>query len=170
MRRRNLFTILLVCVALLGAACGSKQKVGDEKLLNFQEQQNAKRLGEATAAPKSPSGALTVGGTQPTPRPTQAPTAAPKKQYFDVSLIANSPFYKPGNSITIRVGVTLRVTNADTTKERAKGRSFTDKAGTFNSGVLTPGKSWTWVFNQAASYEIVDEGLTFATARLEVVP
>jgi hypothetical protein len=159
-----LLPVLVVCVALVGAACG-------QKLLNFQEQQNAKRLGEATAAPvKSPSGALTVGGTQPTPPPTQKPTAAPKKQYFDVSLVANSPFYKPGNSITIKAGVTLRVTNADTTPERKKGRTFTDKAGTFNSGTLTAGKSWTWVFNQPATYEIVDEGLTFATARLEVVP
>jgi hypothetical protein len=161
--------VLLSCVLVVGTACGKGQKVGSEKLLDFKVQQDAQRLGGRTAPPPTPSGALTVGA-QATPKPTPKPTEPPKKQYFDVGLVANSPFYKPGNSIQIRVGVSLRVTNQDATPERSKGRSFTDKAGTFNSGLLKAGQSWTWVFDQPGSYEIVDQGLTFATARLEVVP
>ncbi len=160
---------LLVCLLIAGVACGKGQKVGSEKLLNFNEQQNAQRLGARTPPPAATaSGALTVG-EQPTKAPTPKP-AAPKKVYFDVQLVANSPFYKPGNAIQIRTGVTLRVTNTDATAERSKGRSFTDKGGTFNSGLMKAGGSWTWVFDQPGSYEIVDQGLTFATARLEVVP
>jgi hypothetical protein len=163
-------TIGVAVLLLLTAACGSGQKVGNEDLLNFQEQKNAQRLGEATPAPTpgASAGALTVG-SQPTPPPRPKATP-PKVQYFDVTLVANSPFYKPGNALTIRVGVTLRVTNVDKTPERSSGRSFTDQAGSFNSGILKPGQSWTHTFTQPAQYEVVDQGLTFATARLQVSP
>ena len=167
--RRTTFAVVALLVTLAASACGSGQKTGNEGLLNFQEQKDAQRLGQATAAPtQAPSGALSVG-SQPTAPPK--PQATPdKKQYYDVTLVANSPFYKPGNAITIRKGVWIRVTNKDTTPERSGGRSFTDKNGTFNSGVLKPGQVWIWQFTQAASYEVVDQGLTFATARLEVSP
>lgn len=162
----------LCAVTLLFAACGEEQRVGSEKLLEFEEQEGAQRLGERTPEP-TPEGtpqSLAVDEEEeeeeagPTPEPTPEPTA----QVFDVTLIPNSPYYEPGNSISIRVGVTLRVTNQDDTSERGGGRSFTDEDGAFHSGMLAPGESWTWVFDQPGTYNIVDEGLTFATATLRV--
>lgn len=164
---KPLLLLLVVLLATL-AACGEPQKVGSEGLLEFDEQQRGgPRLGERTAAPTGTPGSLTVGQTA---KPTAAPTATPAPEYFEVGLIPNSPYYEPGNRIVIRVGVTIRVTNEDGTTERSKGRSFTDKNGTFHSGLLKPGQTWTWTFRVPARYEIIDEGLTFATAVLEVVP
>jgi hypothetical protein len=148
------------------AACGEGQKVGSEKLLEFNEQQGAGRLGERTAAPTGTP--LTVGGRTPQPTPKAQPTAGPT--FFEISLVKDSPYYKPGARLTVRVGVTIRVTNNDTTAERAEGRSFTEKNGLFHSGLLKAGQQWTWVFRSQARYEIIDQGLTFATATLDVVP
>jgi hypothetical protein len=168
---RTLVLVGLALMSLLAVACGEKQKVGSEKLLEFEEQQRGgARLGEKTPPPaKETPGSLTVGETKaPTKTATPAPKATPS--YFDVSLVPNSPYYKPGNRIVIRKGVTIRVTNKDATAERSKGRSFTDKHGSFHSGLLKPGATWTWTFNAPATYEVVDEGLNFATAALEVTP
>jgi hypothetical protein len=88
---------------------------------------------------------------------------------IDVELVTNSPYYKPGNCLVLdRAGLTLRVTNKDNIPERSGGRSFTDKAGSFHSGKLKPGQSWTWVFDQPATYEVIDEGLNFANMTLHV--
>lgn len=153
-------------LAMLGVACGSPQKVGSEGLLEFEEQRGAEALGREGAATPKP---LTVGEeTTPTPTVQQTPQPEATPVFFDVDLVTDSPFYMPGNCIFISTGVTLRVTNKDFASERSKGRSFTDKGGSFHSGLLKPGKSWTWVFNTRGSFEVIDEGLTFATAALHV--
>jgi hypothetical protein len=163
----------LLAAGTLFAACGEGQKVGNEGLLEFDEQQQGgPRLGEKTAAPVGTPGTLTVGATPVVPK-TASPTAKPKPTYFDISLEPNSPYYKPGNCMKLFVGVTIRVTNKDSTPEReAKGgRSFTDKNGAFHSGKMKAGAPpWTWRFGQVASYEVVDQGLRFATAYIHVLP
>lgn len=171
MRAQRYRVVAVGCLVLMGllvGACGEGQKVGSEKLLEFEEQKGGgPRLGEKTAAPKQKPGSLTVGTTKAPKTPTPAPKATPS--YFDVTLITDSPYYKPGNRIVIRTGVTIRVTNKDATPERSKGRSFTDKNGTFHSGLLKVGQTWTRKFDSVGGYEIIDEGLNFATAILEVV-
>jgi hypothetical protein len=86
-----------------------------------------------------------------------------------VSLIPDSPYYQPGNQVAIKAGVTLRVTNKDGTPERSKGRSYRAKNGSFDSGLLKPGQSWTRLFDRPGRYEISDDGLPFATGTLEVI-
>lgn len=162
---------LFVAVALLGlvgAACGSAQKVGSEKLLKFQEQQNAQALGRAASATPAPVNALGQNTPPPAAVKTQPPRPKTTPTYFDVSLVTNSPFYSPGNCWVMPVGITLRVTNKDMASERKGGRSFTDKQGSFNSGILKPGGQWTWVFNAPATYDIVDEKVNFASGVLHV--
>lgn len=158
----------VAAMTMMFLGCGQGQKVGSEKILEFEDQnRKGPRLGEKTAAPDKTPSSLTVGGaTKAPPTATPAPKATPS--YFDVTLITNSPYYEPGNRIVIRRGVTLRVTNQDATPERSKGRSFTDKHGSFHSGLLKPGESWTWLFDGSGAYEVIDEGLNFATAILEV--
>lgn len=165
---RKVMLIGLALLALFVGACGQDQKYGSEAIAEIKEQQDAQRLGQRTPEPTPEGGpqALDVAAT-PTPAPSPTPTAAP--EYFDVQLIPDSPYYKPGNQVAIRVGVTLRVTNADGTAERAEGRSYTAKNGSFDSGLMKPGDSWTQLFNRPGRYEIVDKGLPFATAVLEVV-
>lgn len=167
------FVPILILLALVASACGEKQKVGSEKLLDFKDQQGAQRLGfetpppDATPAPKS----LDSQVETPPPRVTPIPAPTAQVQYFDVELIADSPFYKaggqPSNVIAMRQSAVLRVTNKDNTPER-KCRSFTAKNGAFNSGCLSTGGSWTFKFPNTGRFAIVDEGLTFASATLEV--
>lgn len=164
MRRLALVVLVLSLGAALG--CGKGQKVGSERLLEFKEQ-SGERLGARTPSPKETAQPLTV--QQQTPRPARPVQTKAPTRFFDIALVADSPFYKPGNKVTVRVGVTVRVTNSDRTPERSKGRSFTDKNGAFHSGLLKPGQQWTWVFDRPAAYEVIDQGLNFATAYLEVV-
>ncbi|HVL82219.1 MAG TPA: hypothetical protein VM840_11590, partial [Actinomycetota bacterium] len=91
----------------------------------------------------------------------------PQVDYFDVELVADSPFYKPGNKLEMRLTSVLRVTNRDTTRER-QCRSFTDKGGQFSSPCLKPGEKWEMRFPNGGRWEIVDQGIPFATATLEV--
>ncbi len=172
MGSRIVSAVCLIAMVAVFAACGESQKVGSEKLLEFDEQGPGQRLGGRTAAPiKGTPKPLTVDTPKPTAKPvstTPKPEATPS--YFDLSLVADSPYYRPGNYTTIKAGVTIRVTNNDMTNERAKGRSYTDKSGSFHSGLIKPGAKWEWTFNSPGVYEIVDEGLTFATGRLEVIP
>lgn len=169
---RRMRAAALISVLALGAVfvgCGQGQKVGSEKILDFEEQKGGgPRLGERTAAPVKDPGSLTVGETKAPATPTPVPKATPS--YFDIQLVTKSPFYKPDTDVTIRAGVTLRVTNKDLTPERSKGRSFTDKHGAFHSGLIKPGGQWTWLFDGAGEYEIIDEGLNGAVAYLRVVP
>jgi hypothetical protein len=171
---RKMVVLPIGIVLLLVGACGEGQKVGSEKLLEFKEQQGASRLGERTPEPNQTPGSLTVG--ERTPAPTPRPTTAPN--YFEISLIADSPFYKDmtnnkvGAKFTVRVGTTIRVTNNDQTPERSDGRSFTEaSSGIFNSGLLKVGQQWTWTFRQPANYQVKDIGkLKFANAVVQVVP
>ncbi|MEX2537788.1 MAG: hypothetical protein WD646_03955 [Actinomycetota bacterium] len=168
-QRASAFLLVVACVLVGG--CGEGQKVGSEQLLEFQEQEGGGRLGERTAAPSGTPSSLTVGERTPAPTPKPQPSAA--ANFLDVALVKDSPYYdpiKPGGKLSIPAGVTLRITNKDMTPERSKGRSFTEKNGLFHSGLLKPGEKWTWVFRQPANFEIIDLGLNFATATLEVTP
>jgi hypothetical protein len=168
-----------VLFAAVAAACGENQRVGSEALLDVDEEGNSQRLGAVTPTPVPATPApLTVGDKPtPTPEPTAGPT--PRALVFEIRLVAESPFYEwrgsqddpfqPGNVFSMPASVELRVVNGDTTAERSKGRSFTDKNGAFHSGMLKPGgEAWTWVFDASGVFEIVDEGLPFANATLEV--
>jgi len=168
MNRRIGTLILIVLAVVVAAGCGQDQKYGSESIADIKEQEDAQRLGQRTAepAPKGTPQALDAAST-PTPKPSPTPQATPT--YFDVSLVPDSPYYQPGNQVAIKVGVTLRVTNRDGTPERSGGRSYTAKNGSFDSGLLKPGKSWTFRFDSPGRFEIVDEGLPFATATLEVI-
>ena len=166
--RRSVTLVIMLCGALLLGACGEGQKVGSEKLLEFDPQDPGARLGARTPTPAETPATLAVD--KQTPTPTVAPTATPAPKMFEIGLVPDSPYYEPGNRIVVRVGVTIRVTNQDGTPERAQGRSFTDKNGSFHSGMLKAGQTWTWTFDRPAFYEIIDEGLNFATATLEVSP
>jgi hypothetical protein len=156
---------LAAAMTLLLIGCGSGKDVGSEEILDFEEQE-AERLGTSP----SPE-AANPGATQP---PPQAPPAAqkpaapaPEQTFFDVGLIATHPYFEPGDEIIITRGVTLRVTNKDTTAERPD-RAFTAEDGTFDSGRLKPGQVWTMKFDSPGTWKIVDRAAPFISAKFEV--
>lgn len=165
---------MFLLLVLVGTACGESQKVGSEKLLDFKEGEGGQRLGFETPPPDATPVANAIDVQRETPAPRVTPTPAPTAQiqYFDVELIADSPYYKaggqPSNLIAMRASAVLRVTNKDATAER-KCRSFTAANGAFNSGCMPFGeKPFTFKFPGAGRFAIKDEGLTFASATLEV--
>ena len=158
--------VVFVLVTLLGAmACGGGQQTGSDDVLDFEEQQKADQLGAATPSPTPRASAAA-----PAPTRTSAPAAKqqPSAQAYDVRLVAGNPYYAPGDQLRMPAGTTIRVTNADMTPERSKGRSFTAENGAFDSGLIEPGATWTKLITQKGTYTIVDTALNFARATLTV--
>ncbi|MBW3588179.1 MAG: hypothetical protein KY429_02035 [Actinobacteria bacterium] len=165
---RSTLVVLILGLALL-VACGQSQKVGSENLLDFEEQEGAKRLGErekASPEPPPEQEKVTLGGG-PSPSP-EAPKSEEVK-YFDVALVPDSPYYEPGNELTMTVNLTLRVTNRDATAERPK-RSFTARDGSFSSGPLVPGQVWTFKFPTTGAWELQDDFAPFIFGTIQVIP
>jgi hypothetical protein len=161
---------LLCMLGLLLSACGEGQSVGNQGLLDdIKDQGGDFRFTPPPLPDEEEGGGQLAIDQRATPPPAEAPAPTPppaQVTYFDVELVADSPFYKPGNALEMSSGAVLRVTNRDATPERAC-RSFTDKQGTFNSGCLKPGESWTFRLGQGR-FDIIDQGLPFATATLTV--
>ena len=167
---RKVVTVLCM-LALVLAGCGQGQKYGPDRFNPVEGEGGDFRFETPTPLPveDEPQGALDAGAVTPVPQATAAPTPPPQVNYFDVELVADSPYFKPGNALVMSSASVLRVVNKDTTPER-KCRSFTDKGQRFSSGCLAPGAKWEHRFGPGTSgrFEIIDQGLTFATATLEV--
>lgn len=168
-RKRALrrWSIVALLALFLGAAlsgCGGAKRTGSEKILDFQEQEDAERLGEqAQAASPTPSPTETKAAVS---QNTQSPPPA-SETFFDVTLVAASPYFEPGNELVMPRSMTLRVTNKDNTAERPT-RSFTDEGGSFDSGPLKLGETWTHKFAGPGNFRIVDSKAPFIFATLEV--
>jgi hypothetical protein len=162
---RNTASILLVSLAVLLAGCGQKKEVGSEKILDFEEQKGG-GLGAASPTPSPQTGGQSAPA-QAKPAQPQAADQKPQATFFDVGLIAQSPYYEPGDQIAIARGTTLRVTNKDNTAERPQ-RSFTAQDGSFDSGMLKPGQVWTQKFDSPGVWRIEDKSAPFISATLEV--
>ena len=163
--------VLCLVLLLFAGGCGGDDRVGSEDTLDFDTTEQTGRLGDETPAP-APDATTAPQADEATPAPTAAaaavttPKAAPV-QYFDVSLIEDSPYFSPGNSLTMPIGVTLRVTNDDTTPERPT-RSFTAEDGSFDSGPLKPGEVWTHTFTATGTWRVVDSVASYIIATIEV--
>ncbi|MBW3588167.1 MAG: hypothetical protein KY429_01975 [Actinobacteria bacterium] len=164
--------IVLWIVLLLTSACGKPNKVGSEKLLDIEQEIAECRLGERCPTPspladegqgEGNKGAIT--NPQP-PQEPPPPPPPPQEQFFDVTLVEYSPYYEPGNALTMHRSLTLRVTNKDTCACRS-WRTFTAEDGSFSSPRLAPGESWT-IRLGAGAWTIVDQSAGFIRASLEV--
>lgn len=164
------------------AACGESRTVGSQVGVNSGKEGEASLRDQADKINQDPAakggGAGKLGAdVVVTPPPTPTPGPTPPPSFYNVDLIANSPYYSangaPVNQMQMRASSILKVTNRDNTQER-RCRSFThDPTGgnesQFSSGCLPPGADWEWRFDAVGSFRIKDEGLTFATASLRVV-
>lgn len=174
MRSVKRWIVLLVCLALVGAACGKPNSIGgDIDLDKIGDASPACRLGECKSPIPSPQPTEKLGVGNPSPTvATVAPSKAPEEKIFEVFLVEESPFYafgpgkELGQDFTMPAGYTLRVTNQDRTEGRPV-RSFTSE-GAFDSGAMRPGAVWSLKFGQAGAWEITDRAAGFIRAKLTV--
>ncbi len=166
MRKKPVLLALLLVLLVVAVSCGEEPEVGDDKVLDFVDQTDPPDLGERpkespTPAPNNPA---VVNPNQP--KPDEKP-AAPEEKFFDVAMVADSPYFEPGNDLQMPAGFTLRVTNKDYTPERPT-RSFTAENGAFDSKPMAPGAVWTHTFSGPGRYKVVDHKAPFIFATLEV--
>lgn len=95
-----------------------------------------------TTAPTSTP--TTAPTNTPTTAPASTPTTAPPSTGNSISIMnfAFSPL-----TLTVKTGTKVTWTNKDTVTH-----TVTDDKGAFNSGLLTPGNSFSFTFTQAGTY------------------
>ena len=97
----------------------------------------------------------------PTPKKTTPKPAAPVAKVWDVSIDAQG--YKPFN-FRVFQNDKVKVTNND-----SQARSFTADDGTFDSGLIAPGASWTYVAKTLGAFNVSDSTRPFVVGKLEVI-
>lgn len=167
---RPLLAVLLA--VLLLAACGDSTKVGDESLLNFEEQAQA-RLGETTttvapeAAPTTVAPAGKAGiGQQTTTTAMATTTTLPPERRFEITINADNSSttqFDPSASRVFR-GTFVTWVNRDTVPRSVEG----DK-GEFASGPIPPGGTFTYKATTAGRIAYHDGTRPYAVGFLEVV-
>lgn len=101
------------------------------------------------------------------PLPTVVATAIPTPRPNYVDIVSNpsdsAGFYAP-TSLTVQVGHAVTFVNTDTNPH-----SVVADDGSFNSGVLTPGESFTWTPRKTGRYGYSDFLVPSMHGSLEVV-
>jgi len=166
--KKTLLAVIALLVMIMTAACGGDNQIGSDNLTKgIKEGGPGPRLGEKVPDPTGAPTQAALGAE--TPKPTAAASAPPKaeEKFFDVTLTSASPFYEPGNELSMPTGFTLRVTNKDTTEGRPV-RSFEADDGSFSSGPLKAGAVWTQRFDSPGTWKIKDMAAGFIYANLTV--
>jgi plastocyanin len=184
-----LYTV--AALALVGSACGSDNKVGDESLLNFKEQAGD-RLGETTtttAAATTTTAAAAggkattttvkagakagVGDTTTTTKggstataPIQTTTTQPAQTVREIHIYGDTD---PGHDAlepltqTAYVGSVIRWINNDKV-----ARSVRADNGQFASPMIAPGASWDYTARTAGDFDYSDDTRPYVTGKLVV--
>ncbi|MDQ3106969.1 MAG: hypothetical protein M3Q68_04110 [Actinomycetota bacterium] len=180
----------LVAVAvLLFSACGEDNKVGESIDLGIKSEVEQERLGarttttapaQTTAPPqqqqqqKAAVGATTAPPTTkapttvpPTVPPTAPPTtAAPERIAIEISINGDSSGttqFEPSQT-RVFVGSLVKWTNGDSV-----ARSVEADNGSFKSGMLEPGQSFTYRAANAGRFNYTDGTRPYAVGALEVI-
>lgn len=164
--------LLMLVLALFLGACSSDNKVGEGVDLSIGNQVDQQRLGQATTtlappttAPGAQGGPGALGRattTAPTAPPT---TAAPKQQFFEITINADNSGtsqFDP-SAVAVAKGVTVRWTNRDTV-----ARSVEADEGAFKSGPIPPGGTFLWKADKAGAFNYSDGTRPYAVGRIEV--
>lgn len=186
--RRRAMVLLLTALALVGSACGSDNKVGDESLLNFKEQAGD-RLGETTtttAAPTTttaagkattttakPGAKAGVGATTTTAKggstataPIQTTTTQPAQTVREIHIYGDSDTAHDALeplTQTAYVGSIIRWINNDRVQ-----RSVRADSGQFASPMIQPGASWDYAARTAGEFDYNDDTRPYVTGKLVV--
>lgn len=174
---------VLAVAALLLAACGEDNKVGEEVDLGIKSEVEQERLGARTTTTAAPA---TTAVTQPqkasvgattAPPATQAPTtappttappttAAPERVAIEISINGDSSGttqFEPSQT-RVFVGSLVKWTNRDSV-----ARSVEADDGSFKSGLLEPGQSFTYRAEKVGRFNYTDGTRPYAVGALEVI-
>jgi hypothetical protein len=176
--------LMLVALALAGAACGSDNKVGDESLLNFKEQAN-NRLGETTtttaaATTTTAAGAVTTttkkagagGGATTTTAKAGAAATATTATTAPAAVQTIREIYIYGDDAatpldpqiqTAYTGSVIRWINKDTVERQVRADS-----GQFASPMIKPGGSWDYTAGTVGTFAYGDETRPYVKGELRV--
>jgi len=176
MTRRSWIPLTFAMVVVAGA-CSSNNKVGSGVDLSLKGQVGKERLGQTTttaaAAVSTTIGNHQLGVGSSTTSTTSAArtttTATPttlQQAALDIAINGDSGSTSQFDPSAGRVykGSLVRWTNRD-----KQARSVEADAGTFNSGMLAPGASFTFRADAAGSFNYHDGTRPYAVGTLEVI-
>lgn len=180
--------LVVMALVVSGAACGQDNKVGDERLLDFEEQVGD-RLGETTTTTAPPVTTTTAGSTQATtpgggpagpgttvttrataatqPVATTA-TTAPEQQIPALEILIyddNAPAPIDPQYARQFVGSLVRWVNKDTVVRGVKATTTR-----FPCESIPPGGSCDFKPTAAGLFDYGDSTRPYVTATLEVLP
>lgn len=188
MMKRSMRCLVAVALVAAGAACGQENKVGDERLLDFEEQVGD-RLGETTTTTAPPVTTTTGGSTQATTpgggpagpaatvttKPTAATqpvattaTTAPAQQIPAMEIFIyddNAPAAIEPQYARQFVGSLVRWVNKDTVVRGVKGTTTR-----FPCESIPPGGSCDFKPTAAGLFDYGDSTRPYVNATLEVLP
>ena len=167
------FAFLLVMLALAAglAGCGKDNKVGDDRLLNFEDQANA-RLGSTTttAAPEETTTSTTTGGDKAgvgqTTTTVKQTTTTTEAAAFEVVIKGDdSPTQFNPAEASVYQNTLVRWINQDTVARSVKAADRT-----FVSPPIPPGGKFEWRATKTGRINYSDGTRPYAVGALEVVP
>ena len=182
---RRAMVLLLAAMAVVSAACGSDNKVGDESLLNFKEQAN-QRLGETTTTTAAPTTTTAQGAVTSTTKPkagaggaatsttakagtaatvTTATTApAPVQTVREIYIYGDDAAQPLDPQVqTAYTGSIIRWVNKDSVDRQVRADS-----GQFASPVIRPGGSWDYTANTVGTFAYGDDTRPYVKGELRV--
>ncbi|MFZ6003526.1 MAG: hypothetical protein ACOYXM_06270 [Actinomycetota bacterium] len=168
-RARTTALALLLALAPL-AACGGEDKVGDDDLLAFDQEQ-ANQLG-ASSTTETTASPIDDGGAETTAAPTQttaAPqtTLPPEQQQVTVEVVIQddeqgAPFTP--NVVRVAVGGRVRFLNKGT-----RAYSIVAQNGAFASPSIAPGQAWIYEATTPGNFNYSDDVRTYSQGTIQVV-
>lgn len=170
---RKLPLLLLAMSALVLVGCGEDNKVGSDKLRDFESQGGEGALGGTTTTAK-PAVADTTTPPQTTAKPT-ATTAKATATTAPATTVAPSitvkiqgdgqgNAFEPSNTRAFRNSI-IRFQNVDSAAHEVKARN-----GEFASPSIPPGGVWDYKITIApGNYEYTDLSRPYAVGYLEVL-
>lgn len=163
MKRSRWLKVAALGLAILLAGlvgCKGPTEVGSEELLDIDEREQERRLGEIINSPDSDQSQQQLGAS---PSPTDTSPPPEQKVYFDLSLINDNPYYEPSNQIQLAAGTIIRITNKDD-----NARRFSTPEGPYDSGDIAVGGTVEVVLNIKGDFRVEDPNVPFAIATLQV--
>jgi plastocyanin len=170
MNRRLARLALALAFVALAAACGGKDKVGDQNVLNFDPQGQGGRLGATTIESTTttlipPDATATTDAPIGQPEATTTTTAPPAQQEVSVEIVMsdNSPYFTP-SLVQVPVGGKVRFRNNGTAPHEVRGDQ-----NEFDLGPIAPGDVAIYTATVSADINYHDPNRPFAGGEVQVV-
>lgn len=164
--------VLAIVIAAVFGACGSDRSVGEGVDLNVADEAERAALGASstTVAPRPTGvdeGRAALGDTTTTAPPTTTTTEAPRQVALTITINADTAGGTQFDPSSARVfeGSLVEWVNGDSV-----ARSVIADDGSFGSGPIAPGASFTYEAVVVGRFNYSDGTRPYAVGLLEVVP